>query len=53
MIFQAVDFSRKILHGKLRNSDYAYAVNGTSANSNLFVKLFYTLEPVGPAKMSG
>lgn len=53
MIFQAVDVSGKILHGKLRSPDYAYTVNGTSANSILLVKLFYTLEPLGPAKMSG
>lgn len=52
-IFQAVDVSGKILHGKLRSPDYAYAVDGTSANSILLVKLFHTLEPLGPAKMSG
>lgn len=50
IIFQAVDVSGKILHG---SSDYAYTVNGTSANSILLVKLFYTLEPHGPTKVSG
>lgn len=43
----------KILHGKLRSPDYANTVNGMSANSILLVKLFYTLEPLGPTKISG
>lgn len=50
VIFQAVDVSGKILYGKLGSPDYACTVNGTSANSILLVKLFYTLEPLGPAK---
>lgn len=40
------------MHGKLRSLDYAYTVNGTSANSILLVKLFYTLEPRAPIKIS-
>lgn len=50
MIFQAFDVSGKILHGKLRGTDYAYTVNGTSANSILLVKPFNTLEPLGSDK---
>lgn len=53
MIFQAVDVSGKTLHEKLRSPDYAYTVNSTSVNSILLVKLFYTLEPLGPAEISG
>lgn len=50
MIFQAFDVSGKTLHGKLRGTDYAYTVNGTSANSILLVKPFNTLEPLGSDK---
>jgi len=51
MFLQVVDFSKKNVAQKLRKSNYAYAVNGMSAN--LLVELIYTLQPAGSAEVLG